>query len=138
TFFSPFAYVAYVPSDQDLTRLINSFVRCGNPVEIGRLRYTETPSPGNPINVPILIDPRDIVGESTAAQRLANFGKTRFGKSNSNKIIARAVFESGLNVAQVFFDPSGEYTYINDQDGTSIYALYHQRSVRYSLAPKPL
>lgn len=138
TFFSPFAYVAYMPTDEDLATLINSFVRCAKPVEIGRLRYTETPSPGNPVSVPILIDPRDIVGEPTAAQRLANFGKTRYGKSNSNKIIAHAVYESGLDVAQVFFDPSGEYTYINDQDGTSLYALHHKRSVRYSLSPKPL
>jgi hypothetical protein len=138
TFFSPFAYVAYMPTDEHLAHLINSFVRCEHPVEIGRLRYTETASPGRTIDVPIRIDPRDIVGESTSAQRLANFGKTRFGKSNSNKIIARAVFESGLNVAQVFFDPSGEYTYINDQDGTSVYSLFHQRSVRYSLSPKPL
>jgi len=48
------------------------------------------------------------MGEPNAAQRLANFGKTRFGKSNSNKIIAQAVSESGLDVAQVFFDPSGD------------------------------
>jgi Helicase HerA, central domain len=138
TFFSPFAYVAYMPTDDDLATLINSFVRCERPVEIGRLRYTETPSPGTSVNVSIYIDPRDIVGEPTAAQRLANFGKTRFGKSNSNKIIARAVFESGMKVSQVFFDPSGEYTYINDQDGTSIFSLYPDRSVRYSIAPKPL
>jgi DNA helicase HerA-like ATPase len=138
TFFSPFAYVAYMPTDEDLATFINSFARCERPVEIGRLRYTETLSPGSPVSVPILIDPRDIVGDPTAAQRLANFGKTRYGKSNSNKIIARAVFESGLDVAQVFFDPSGEYSYVNDQDGTSLYALYHRRSVRYSLAPKPL
>jgi len=138
SFFSPFAYVAYKPTDDDLRTLINSFVRCDNPVEIGMLRYTETPSPGPDMNIPILIDPRDIVGEPTAAQRLANFGKTRFGKSNSNKIISRAIFDSGLDVAQVFFDPSGEYTYINDQDGTSLYALYHDRSVRYSLTPRPM
>jgi hypothetical protein len=90
------------------------------------------------MNVPIYIDPKDIVGEPTAAQRLANFGKTRYGKSNADKIIAQATFDSGLDVAQVFFDPSGEYTYINDQDGTSLYCLYHHRSVRYSLTQKPL
>lgn len=138
TFFSPFAYVAYRPTDEDLAVLINSFVRCERPIEIGRLRYTETPSPNSTINVPVNIDPRDIVGEPTAAQRLANFGKTRYGKSNSNKIIAQAIFDSGIDVAQVFFDPSGEYTYINDQDGTSLYALYHKRSIRYSIAPKDL
>jgi len=138
SFFSPFAYVAYKPSQDDLTVLINSFVRCERPVRIGSLRYTETPSPESNINVPVLIDPKDIVGEPNAAQRLANFGKTRFGKSNSNKIISRAIFDSDLDVAQVFFDPSGEYTYINDQDGTSLYALYPRRSVRYSLTPRPL
>ncbi len=138
TFFSPFTYVAYSPTDDDLALLINSFVRCDKPVEIGWLRYTETPSPSSRVNVPIYIDPRDVVGEPTAAQRLANFGKTRYGKSNSNKIIAQAIFDSGLDVAQVFFDPSGEYTYINDQDGTSLYALYHKRSVRYALSPRPL
>lgn len=138
TFFSPFAYVAYSPTEEDLTVLINSFVRSQSRVEIGRLRYTETPSPSSSMNVPIYIDPRDIVGEPTAAQRLANFGKTRYGKSNANKIIAQAIFDSELDVAQIFFDPSGEYTYINDQDGTSLYALYHTRSVRYALSPKPL
>jgi DNA helicase HerA-like ATPase len=136
TFFSPFAYVAYMPLDSDLSLLINSFVDCKKPIEIGRLRYTETPSPTSNLNVPILIDPQDLVGEPTAAQRLANFGKTRFGKSNSNKIIAKAIFESDLDVSQIFFDPSGEYTYINDQDGTSLFALFSKRSVRYSLVSK--
>ena len=138
TFFSPFCYVAYAPTDADLTVLINSFVDTSRAVEIGQLRYTETLPPRAIVRVPINIDPRDIVGDQNAAQRLANFGKTRFGKSNSTKIIARAVFESGLNVAQVFFDPSGEYTYINDQDRTSLFALFPNRSVRYALALKPL
>lgn len=138
TFFSPYAYVAYMPTDEDLQLLINSFVRCEEPVEIGMLRYTETPSPGDDTSVPILINPQDIVGEPTAAQRTANFGKTRFGKSNTNKIISQAVYNSGRDVAQVFFDPSGEYTYINDQDGTSLFSLNRGRSIRYSLSPKEL
>lgn len=137
TFFSPFTYAAYSPSDRDLTILVNAFVRCERPVEIGWLRYTETPSAHVAANVPILIDPRDIVGEPTSAQRLANFGKTRYGKSNANKVIAQAIFQSGLDVAQVFFDPSGEYTYINDQDATSLFALNHERAIRYCLVPRP-
>ena len=136
TFLSPFSYAVYMPTEDHLATLINSFVRTSKPVEIGRLRYTETPSPERAKTVPILIDPKDLIGEPNAAQRLANFGKTRYGKSNSSKVISTAVFESGLNVAQVFFDPSGEYTYINDQDRTSLFALNHTRSVRYSLAPK--
>jgi len=138
TFLSPFAYVVYMPTEEHLSSLINSFVRTERPIEIGRLRYTETPSPSQSVAVPVLVDPRDLVGEPNAAQRLANFGKTRYGKSNSSKIISTAVFESALNVAQVFFDPSGEYTYINDQDGTSLYALYHARAVRYALSPKEI
>ena len=137
TFLSPFSYAVYMPTEEHLSTLINSFVRTSKPVEIGRLRYTETPSPERSKPVPILIDPKDLVGEANAAQRLANFGKTRYGKSNSSKIISTAVFQSGLNVSQVFFDPSGEYTYINDQDGTSLFALNQKRSVRYSLSPKP-
>jgi hypothetical protein len=127
-----------MPTEEHLANLINSFVRSPKPFEIGQLRYTETPSPGHSKVVPILVDPRDIVGEPNAAQRTANFGKTRYGKSNSSKIVSTAVFESGMNVAQIFFDPSGEYTYINEQDGTSLYALYHKRAIRYALAPKQL
>ena len=138
SFFSPFTYAAYMPTDEDLSLLINSFVNLSSAVEVGKLKYTETPSVGNPVNVSILIDPQDIVGEPNAAQRLANFGKTRFGKSNSNKIIANAIFNSGIDVSQVFFDPSGEYTYINDQDKTSLFALNKDKAVRYSLSPKPL
>lgn len=136
SFLSPFSYAVYMPTEEDLTVLINSFVQTATPVTIGRLRYTETPSPGNAKTIPITIDPKDLVGERNAAQRLANFGKTRFGKSNSTKIISSAVFSSGLDVSQVFFDPSGEYTYLNDQDGTSLFALHHEKSVRYSLAPQ--
>ena len=138
TFFSAFAYVAFVPTDDDLATLVNAFVDRSRAVEIGRLRYTETRPPHGTTNVPVMIDPRDIVGEPNAAQRLANFGKTRFGKSNSTKVISRAVFESGLDVSQVFFDQSGEYTYTNEQDKTSLFALFHKRSVRYALAPKQL
>jgi hypothetical protein len=138
TFLSPFSYVVYMPTEEHLAALINSFVRSPKPFEIGQLRYTETPSPTQAKTVAILVDPRDLVGEPNAAQRLANFGKTRYGKSNSSKIISTAVFESGMNVAQVFFDPSGEYTYINEQDGTSLFALYNKRAIRYALAPKQL
>jgi len=137
TFFSPFAYVAYMPTTKDLSLLINSFVDPSRAIMIGRLRYTETPSPHSGEEVPISIDPKDIVGETNAANRMAVFGKTRFGKSNANKLISHAIFQSGIDVAQVFFDPSGEYTYINQQDGTSLFALHADRSVRYSLRPRP-
>lgn len=78
TFFSPFAYVAYMPTTKDLSLLINSFVDPSRAITIGRLRYTETPSPHSGEEVPISIDPKDIVGETNAANRMAVFGKTRF------------------------------------------------------------
>jgi hypothetical protein len=74
TFFSAFAYVAYSPTSEDLATLINAFIAEGRGIEIGLLRYTETLSPHGAMTVPIRIDPRDIVGEPNAAQRLANFG----------------------------------------------------------------
>jgi hypothetical protein len=138
TYFAPFVYVAFMPTVADLGRLINAFVDSTRAVEIGNLRYTETPGPGEVHAVPVQIDPQDLVGELNAAQRTANFGKTRFGKSNTTKIFAHTLFSSGVSVSQLFIDPSGEYTYINSQDGTSLFALNHKDSVRYSLRPRQL
>ena len=138
TYFAPFAYVSFKPTPEDLTALINAFVEPNRGVEIGVVRYTETEGPHRSAAVPVLIDPSDLVGEINAAQRTANFGKTRFGKSNTTKMFSQAVFHSGLAVSQLIIDPSGEYTYFNTQDGTSLFALNHENSVRYSLRPRHL
>lgn len=138
TYFAPFAYVAFMPSAEDLALLINAFVVPERAVEIGTVRYTETPGPHETNRIPVLIDPSDLVGDMNAAQRTANFGKTRFGKSNTTKIFSEALFRSGLSVSQLFIDPSGEYTYINTQDGTSLFALNSRVSVRYALRPRLL
>jgi hypothetical protein len=60
----------------------------------------------------------------------------RMGKSNTIKIIADGILTHPRDVAQLIFDPSGEYTYINEQDGTSLYSLHQERCVRYSLIPR--
>jgi hypothetical protein len=133
SYFAAFCYVAYMPTSEDLENLINAFVDPKYAVEIGYLRYTETLSPHKSAPVRIKINPQDLVGELQSAQRTANFGKTRFGKSNSEKINAQAIFASGLPVAQLFIDPSGEYTYINPQDKTSLFALNRDTSIRYAL-----
>jgi hypothetical protein len=122
-----------MPTSADLEQLINAFVDPKYAVEIGTLRYTETLSPRKTTPIPIKINPQDLVGELQSAQRTANFGKTRFGKSNTTKIFAQALFASDLPVAQLFIDPSGEYTYINPQDKTSLFSLNHKKSVRYTL-----
>jgi hypothetical protein len=134
-FLAAHCYEVYVPTDQELAALINSFVPEDSSIRIGDLRYTETPSAGKDLDVPVLVDPLDFVGRGSG-NRTALFGKTRMGKSNAIKIIADTIFRSPVTAAQLIFDPSGEYTYINEQDKTSLFALHHKRSVRYSLSPR--
>jgi Helicase HerA, central domain len=135
TFFAPHAYEVYVPASDDLELLINSFVRTESAVELGWLRYTETPPPTGHRSVPVRIDPEDFIGHGSG-NRTALFGKTRMGKSNAIKVISDAVFRAVQPAAQLIFDPSGEYTYVNEQDRTSLFYLHRDRSVRYSLSPR--
>lgn len=138
TFFSPHAYQVYVPAEEDLDALVNSFVQCEDPLEIGKLRYTETPTAARTQDsVPVRVDPRDFVGREYG-NRTALFGKTRFGKSNTIKVIADTILSSSMGVGQVIFDPSGEYTYYNSQDNTSIYAMHPSECMRYSLSPREI
>lgn len=139
TFFAPHAYAVFVPTVEDLDTLVNSFVSGANLFEIGRLRYTETPRPGasEDETVPVRVDPRDFVGHEYG-NRTALFGKTRMGKSNTIKVIADTILSSDLGVGQVIFDPSGEYTYVNPQDRTSLYAMHPDKCVRYSLSPREI
>jgi Helicase HerA, central domain len=135
TFFAPHAYEVYVPAPDDLESLINSFVRADHAVQIGWLRYTETPPPMGYTSIPVRIDPDDFIGYGSG-NRTALFGKTRMGKSNAIKVISDAVFQAAKPAAQLISDPSGEYTYINEQDGASLFYLHRDRSVRYSLSPR--
>ena len=135
TFLAAHTYEVYVPTDEQLSTLINSFVPQDSAVQIGSLRYTETPPPGKSLDVPVLVDPMDFIGRGSG-NRTALFGKTRMGKSNAIKVIADTIFQTPADVSQLIFDPSGEYTYINPQDGTSLFALNSGKSVRYSLSPR--
>jgi len=138
TFFAPHAYTVFVPSEEDLAILINSFVDESAPLEIGQLRYTETPGiAGGGASVPVGVNPRDFVGKDYG-HRTALFGKTRMGKSNAVKVIADTILSSDLKVGQIIFDPSGEYTYYNAQDKTSLYSMHASKCVRYSLAPREI
>ncbi len=117
TFFAPHAYAVFVPTAEDLDALVNSFVIGSDPLEIGRLRYTETPRPGADEDeaVPVRVDPRDFVGHEYG-NRTALFGKTRIVSANTVKLLADTILSSDLGAGQVIFDPSGEYTYVNPQD----------------------
>lgn len=135
TFFAPHAYEVFVPTKEHLDRLINCFSEDPNPLQIGTLRYTETPTIRTQEPVPVRVDPTDFIGKSYG-HRTALFGKTRFGKSNTMKVVADVIADSSAKAGQVIFDPSGEYTYWNEQDGGSIFARHYERCTRFSLSPQ--
>jgi DNA helicase HerA-like ATPase len=86
-------------------------------VRVGEVRYASTNRPFQQISgVPVSLTPTDLLGQKTAL-----FGMTRTGKSNTTKIIVKAVFALRWNatpasVGQIVFDPNGEYANENTQD----------------------
>ena len=91
--------------------------RADSAVGIGRVRYASTNRPYQQVNqVSVSIVPRDLLGQKTAL-----FGMTRTGKSNTTKIMLKAIFElrwraDATAVGQLVFDPNGEYANENTQD----------------------
>ena len=137
TFFAPHAYAVFVPSPDDLDALINSFVSASDPLEIGALRYTETPRPGWAEDevVPVKVDPRDFVGHEYG-NRTALFGKTRMGKSNTVKVIADTILSSGLGVGQNLRPVRG--VHVRRPPGQNQPLRHAPKCVRYSLAPREI
>lgn len=86
-------------------------------VAIGHVRYASTNRAFQNISdVPVAIGPRDLLGQKTAL-----FGMTRTGKSNTTKVMLKAIFELRWHAAperigQLVFDPNGEYANENTQD----------------------
>lgn len=131
SFVSPHFYEIYVPKHEHLKVLINSFVAEKDPIQIGRLRYTETETLGPGEFVPVSISPDDFL-----CNRTALFGKTRMGKSNTIKVILDTMLKKGKNLGQIVFDLSGEYTYPDPQTRGSLYLSHREKCVRYSLNPR--
>ena len=131
SFVSPHFYEIYVPKHEHLKVLINSFVAEKDPIQIGRLRYTETETLGTGEFVPVSISPNDFL-----CNRTALFGKTRMGKSNTIKVILDTMLRKEENLGQIVFDLSGEYTYPDPQTGSSLYLSHRKKCVRYSLNPR--
>jgi len=134
TFFSPHYYEVYVPISEHLEVLVNAFSEDPNSLEIGDLRYTETPPVVGKDVVPVKVDPSDFVGKSYG-HRTALFGKTRFGKSNTMKVVADTILARNA-AGQIIFDPSGEYTYWNEQDHGCLAIRYPGQCRRFSLKPR--
>lgn len=75
--------------------------------------------------------------------RTANFGNTRFGKSNLNKIYASNIIQYNVihqdtpekRIGMLIYDENGEYYHVNTQDNTSLYEKYKNTKVvsRYTL-----
>ena len=115
-FYSGRGLKVYKPTGDDLEQIVNSASRAGDggqATKIGHVRYaTATPADAAAVK---------IAAGDFVAQRTALFGMTRTGKSNTVKIVARAVFElrraeGGARVGQIIFDPDGEYANANPQD----------------------
>jgi len=90
-------------------------------VPIGHVRYASTNRLFQQVaSVPVLVTPTDLLGQKTAL-----FGMTRTGKSNTTKIILKAIFElrwasiDTQRIGQLVFDPNGEYANENVQDAAT-------------------
>lgn len=90
-------------------------------VHIGHVRYASTNRRFQQVaSVPVSITPTDLLGQKTAL-----FGMTRTGKSNTTKIILKAIFAlrwanaDAQRIGQLVFDPNGEYANENVQDTAS-------------------
>ncbi|PWT83858.1 MAG: hypothetical protein C5B58_05780 [Acidobacteria bacterium] len=90
-------------------------------VHIGNVRYASTNRRFQQIaSVPVSVTPTDLLGQKTAL-----FGMTRTGKSNTTKIVLKAIFAlrwaatDSQKIGQLVFDPNGEYANENVQDAST-------------------
>lgn len=133
-----------------------------NDVKIGHVRYSSSVRfQEDQEDVPVYITSKDFLGKRTAL-----FGMTRTGKSNTIKKVVQATYDLGekgknldenidikdpdtflhfskdgspkYRVGQIIFDINGEYANANMQDeGTAIFEIYKDSTVRYSVLEKP-
>lgn len=129
--------------------------------KIGKVRYSSSRRfQQTEEDVPVYVQAKDFAGKRTAL-----FGMTRTGKSNTLKKIIQACVEMSDNaqltldedkeppeevlkeftednnpkypIGQIIFDINGEYANSNLQDqGTAIFDMYEDRTVRYSTIKK--
>lgn len=135
-FQSAHKYRVYSPNSELLDVIVNSLILDKDQFAIGDLRITENQFAVNEQSFPkveVKISTRDIIGYRTAL-----FGKTRLGKSNTVKIIAKSILNTTEKdqVGQLIFDVDGEYANVNNQDETSLANEYPDRCEIYSFSPK--
>jgi hypothetical protein len=131
-------YKVFAPDDALLQVIVNGMVKLEQQYNIGALRTMECGlvSTGAINGIAVNISMRDFRGTRTAM-----FGKTRLGKSNVVKLIAKGMLEATKDdnsVGQVIFDINGEYANDNPQDGNkSIRSAYEARCQVYALVNRP-
>lgn len=162
-FYSANNYSVYKATGEVLRKIVNqrdSDIIAGNENEfkIGTVRYSSSRRfQLSTDSVEVYISPQDFVGK-----RIALFGMTRTGKSNTVKKIIEAIAEISQKapniilpnspsesppftaegapqypVGQIIFDVNGEYANPNLQDdGSAIYDLYRSKVDRYSITDK--
>ncbi|MBD2596029.1 ATP-binding protein [Nostoc spongiaeforme FACHB-130] len=165
-FYSAHNYSVVKPSIDVLKYIVN-YRENGSPggvgdIKIGKVRYSSSRRfQQDEADVPVYVQAPDFAGKRTAL-----FGMTRTGKSNTVKKIIQACVEMSSNatfqldknqenpdeilkpftednnpkypIGQIIFDINGEYANPNLQDqGTAIFDLYREQTVRYSTVPKP-
>jgi DNA helicase HerA-like ATPase len=165
-FYSAHNYSVVKPSTDILKAIVN-YRENGAPggsgdIKIGKVRYSSSRRfQQTEEDVPVYVQAPDFAGKRTAL-----FGMTRTGKSNTVKKIIQACVEMSNNallqldkavespeevlnpltednipkypIGQIIFDINGEYANPNLQDqGTAIFDLYQENTVRYSTVAKP-
>ena len=109
-------YKVFAPDDALLDVIVNGMVKPDNRVTIGALRTMECGlSSAQTGVIPVKISMKDFKGCRTAM-----FGKTRLGKSNVVKLLAKGMLDATMedhSVGQLIFDINGEYANDNPQDG---------------------
>ena len=130
-------YKVFAPDEALLKLIVNGMVKPEQQFEIGMLRTMECGLSSNEAasNIPVNISMHDFKGCRTAM-----FGKTRLGKSNVVKLIAKGMLDATAadnSVGQLIFDINGEYANDNPQDGNkSIRSAYENRCQVYALTKR--
>lgn len=130
-------YKVFAPDDALLKVIVNGMVKPESQVEIGALRTMECGlSSSDTPRIPVNISMKDFKGCRTAM-----FGKTRLGKSNVVKLIAKGMLDATAedqSVGQLIFDVNGEYANDNPQDGNkSLRSANADRCEVYALTSRP-
>lgn len=164
-FYSAHNYSVIKPFPDILKAIVN-YRENGSPggagdIKIGKVRYSSSRRfQQTEKDVPVYVQAPDFAGKRTAL-----FGMTRTGKSNTVKKIIQACVEMSQKapflldedaenpeevlkpltedknpkypMGQIIFDINGEYANPNLQDqGTAIFDLYQEKTIRYSTVPK--